>query len=85
MDNREKVKDVSALSAKLDGMEKVGDLKYASSRDLSDLVTKVHVQDEKIKGLEQRCNDYISSRRYMTATNISTLSLIIALFTHYFR
>jgi len=76
------------LNQKLDNIQKLGDLKYATSRDLFDLTTKINVQEETIKGLEKRFNDYITSQRYMKATNISSLSLIIAFFAliaHYFK
>jgi len=70
---------LALLQANFGGMEKLGDSKYTSFQALAEIKTEVAVCKQKIESLETRFNDNISARRYMTATVISTVSLIIAI------
>jgi len=88
MDKNEQAEDIAVLKQKVEDMDELNRSKYASSREFSDLTSQVNVQKETIRNLELRLNDFITSRKYMTATNISSLSLIVAvlsLFSHYLK
>lgn len=88
MHSKNQAGNIDLLNHKIDSMEKLGDSKYASSKDFSDLYTLVKVQEEKIKRLEDRFNDYLSTKKYMTATTISIVSLIVVIISsllNYFK
>jgi hypothetical protein len=78
-------KDLAILDQKIDSMEKLGDSKYASFKDLSNLTIEVagikNKFIEALEGLKQRFNDDIASRKYMTATIISIISLALVVVT----
>ena len=74
----EQASKLATLEANRNGDRELADSKYAAAKDVFSLETKLAAQAESIKGLEKRFEDKISSDRSMRATNISTVSLIIA-------
>lgn len=67
------------MHQKLTHMSALSDSKYVSLNEFSNIKERAGIFEEKIRGLEQRFNDDIASRKYLTATITSIISLVLAI------